>query len=82
MQPPIPKPMAPKIVRATVPLTTKPTMPKAMKSAVPETLVKAAFASDNAVRPIANPWRFKDKMDLRRAIVLSEILSPPLALRE
>jgi len=45
-------------------------------------LIKAARAADASVRPIANPWLFKDKADLRRAIVLSEILAPPLALRE
>jgi len=82
IQPPIQKPMQPEIIRATVPPPPKPVSPKAVKPVGPEKLVKAAFASDTAVKPVANPWMFKDKMDLRRAIVLAEILAPPLALRE
>lgn len=79
--PPLPK-LTPPVVRATVPPLSKPAVPKAFRTPEPESIIKAAFASDEAVKPIANPWRFKDKTDLRRAIVLAEILGPPLALRE
>lgn len=79
---PIPKPTVPKLVKAKVPPPPKPQIPKPLKPVEPEALIKAAFASDEVVKPLANPWRFKDARDLQRAIVLSELLAPPLALRE
>jgi len=68
--------------KVAVPPPPKPATPTVVKPLEAGQLIKAARAADASVRPIANPWLFKDKADLRRAIVLSEILAPPLALRE
>lgn len=82
MQPLIQKPTPPVPPKVAVPPPPKPAAPTMVKPPEAGQLIKAARAADASVRPIANPWLFKDKADLRRAIVLSEILAPPLALRE
>jgi len=81
MQPLIQKPTPPRPKIAVAP-QAKPATPSMARPPEAAQLIKAARAADASVKPIANPWLFKDKADLRRAIVLSEILAPPLALRE
>ena len=83
MQPLIQKPQPPQVPRISAPVVPKPVaVVKTINPPDPTQLIRAARASEEKVKPIANPWLFKDKADLRRAIVLSEILAPPLALRE